>query len=457
MGEFIQSKILPPVMKFVNTPAVTAIKDGMVATIALIITGSIFLILAAFPYQPIQDAIASVGLDELFYRINGASFGIIAFVAVMGISYTYVKNAGFEPFGGAMVALACFLVIQPNSLQAAITAIDGSEVPQDILDNYTASAGGIIDKTWAGGQGMVAAIIIGLLIGWGYSEILKRDIRIRMPEGVPEGVSNAFTALIPAILLITATGVVEGIVYYATHREQTFIQIIYKWLSVPLQGLTDSYPGALAMAFLISFFWFFGVHGATIVSGIMGGVLRANYADNQAIFEQLGHVTVADGGHIVTQQFLDQFITVTGSGFTIGLAVYCMWFAKSQQLRAIGKVEIGPALFNINEPLMFGVPIVMNPIMAAPFILTPMITATIEYIALATGICPLYRAIEVPWTTPVVISGFLIGDWRTAVLQIICVAVSIAIYFPFARYVDKQALALEESGAANASDDDEDW
>ena len=212
------------------------------------------------------------------------------------------------------------------------------------------------------------------------------------------------------------------------------------------------------MCFLYPFLWVFGVHGSTVVGGIMDGLLQANCLENQAILDQGLALTVANGGHIVTKQFVDQFITVTGCGVTIGLVVYMLAFAKSKQLKMLGKLEAVPALFNINEPLLFGIPIVMNPILAVPFILVPVLSCIIEYFALATGLCPLYSAIQVPWTCPPIISGLLVGDWRTALLQVVIFAMSFFVYLPFIRRVDKANLAAEQSAeTAAANDVDDDW
>ncbi|MBR1633982.1 MAG: PTS sugar transporter subunit IIC [Lachnospiraceae bacterium] len=440
MGSWLNEKVMPQVMRFVNTPAIQALKDGMVGTIPLIITGSIFLILGQLPVEALAEAIRNAGLEELFLKAYGATFQINAIVAVTGIAYAYIKNAGYEPYSGCMVALGSFLTIQPNA--------------RDIFDEsgeVIGTASSIIDKTWTGGQGMVAAIIVGLLVGWGYSAILRRDIRIRMPEGVPEGVANAFTALIPAMVIITVTMILEGIATLGFGDD--LISLIYTWIGIPLQGLTDSYVGVLVATFLISFLWFFGVHGSSVVSGVLGGIWTANYLENEELF-QAGNLTL-DTGHIVTQQFVDQFITVTGSGLTVGIAIYCLFFAKSEQFKTLGRLEIGPAIFNINEPILFGIPIVMNPILGVPFILVPMFSATIEYVAIATGLCPMYRGILVPWTTPPIISGFLVGDWRTAVLQLVIIVMSIIVYFPFIRIVDKQAVVAQETSTED--DDDEDW
>ena len=445
-------------MKLVNTKAIQAMKDGMIYTIPLIITGSIFLILGQLPVDSARKVLQGImlgdmNLENLFLKANGATFSINAIIAVVAIAYMYIKNEGYEPLGGAFVAIGSFLLISPQTATAAITSISGDEVPQDILDNYTAVAGGVINKDWTGGKAMIGSIIVGLLVGWAYSAILKRDIRIKMPAGVPEGVANAFTALIPAIMIITGTLVLECIFHAVA--SQTGMELIYTVIGAPLQGLSDTYVAILLVAFLVHFLWFFGVHGATLISGIMTPMWTANYMENQTIFEQHGELTRALGGHIVTQQFYENMITITGSGITIGIAIYCLAFAKSAQYKALGGLAIGPACFNINEPIIFGIPIVMNPIAAIPFILVPMISTTMEYVAIATGLCPMYRGIYVPWTTPPVISGFIIGGVRTAILQALVLVMSVVVYTPFMRILDKQALEAEQN--AGNDDDDDDW
>ncbi|MDG3374561.1 PTS transporter subunit EIIC, partial [Vibrio parahaemolyticus] len=154
-------------------------------------------------------------------------------------------------------------------------------------------------------------------------------------------------------------------------------------------------------------------------------------------------LTVANGGHIVTQQFLDQFMTVTGAGMTIGVVMFMVFFAKSAQFKQLGRLSLAPAIFNINEPIIFATPIVMNPIMAIPFIATPVVSGVITYFALYTGLVPLFTAVQVPWTTPPIISGFLVSGWQGAVLQGLLFVLGMAIYYPFIKVMDVQYLREE--------------
>ena len=419
MNEWINEKLLPPILKFVNTKAITALRNGMLYTMPFSIVGSIFLLLANFPVQSIADWVTNSGLGEYFNQAYGASFAIMAFFAVMGIAYSYVKAEGYEGLPAGMIGLVIFLL----TMESSVT---------DAEANVTIA--NVIDKTWTGGQGMISAILVGLFVGWGYTWFLKRDIRIKLPEQVPTNVANSFTALIPAAVLTTiALGIY---IFFDKVFQTTVVEWIYTVIQSPMQGVTDSLGGAMMLGFLVPFLWFFGVHGSTIVGGIMGPILQANSLANTAILESGKALTLENGGHIVTQQFLDQFMMVTGAGMTIGIVLYMVAFARSAQFKQLGRLSLIPAFFNINEPIIFATPIVMNPIMVLPFILTPMVSGVITYFALYTGIVPLFTAVQVPWTTPPIISGFLVGGIRTAILQFVVLAIGFFIYYPFIRKVD---------------------
>lgn len=434
MGSFISEKILPKVLAFVNTKAVQALKEGMMLTISPIIVGSIFLILECFPIQAVADFFANTGLAPILDQAYSSTFAVSAIIAAIGIGYNYCKLEGIEPLGGGVVALNAFFLIQPHT---------------------SGETTGVFDiGAWAGGKGMVGAIICGLLAGYAYSWFIKKNITIKMPAGVPQGVVNSFAALIPGVVIIGVFDIVFGICRMAF--DTTPIELIYTLIQTPLQGLSDSIPGVLATTFLVPFLWFFGVHGSSIVSGVLSGVWMANYMENQTIFESGKELTVANGGHIVTQQFIDNLVNLGGSGCTLGIVIFLLFFAKSATLKSLGKLELGPAIFMINEPLLFGLPIVMNPLMVAPFILAPMVAGMTQYFALALGLAPLYKGIVAPWTTPPIISGLIIGDWRTAVLQVVIMAESFLIYFPFLKKIDADTV-ISESQAANGDDDDDDW
>lgn len=425
MKEFLNDKVIPKIMAFINTKAIMALKDGLLYAMPMMIIGSVFLLLAFFPYQPIADGLAEMGLTPILTQVYESTFNLMAIIAAVGIAYTYVKNEKFSALPAGVISMCSFILIQPSSI---------------MTENGAAS---VILRTWVAGKGMIGAIIIGLFTGVVYTFFLKRKLTIKLPGGVPVGVVNSFTALIPGFVIILTTAFVYGISEMAL--KATPIELVYQVIQAPLQGMTDSFGGVLVMSFMIPFLWLFGVHGSTIVKGIMDPLLSANTAENQALLLAGKELTLDNGAHIVTQQFLDNFIIMTGAGITIGIVVYLIFFGKSKQGKQIGKLSVGPAIFNINEPITFGVPIVLNPLMAVPFLLTPVITGTIQYWAIYLGICPMYGGVLAPWTTPPILSGFIVGGWRAALLQVVILALSVIIYFPFIRAVDKMYQKQEQA------------
>lgn len=427
MQEFFSDKVIPAIMKFVSLKGVVALKDGLLYTMPLTIVGSVFLLLANFPIQAVVDWLDSMGWIDPLNQAYGATFNIIALIGVIGIAYKYVKNEGYEGLNAGVLAAVTFIL----TTNAYAVAENGTMVSN------------VIDKTWTAGQGMISAIIIGLMVGWVYSWFMKHDIRIQMPAGVPDGVANSFTALIPSFVIITGATLVYS--FFKFVLDTTLIEAVYGFIQIPLQGLTDSLGGVIVMALMIPFLWFFGIHGSTIIGGIMGSVLTANSLANQAIVDSGMALTIENGGRIVTQQFLDQFITVTGAGMTIGLVIYMIFFAKSSQCKELGKLGGIPGLFNINEPILFGTPIVMNPFLALPFIFMPVISGVILYFSISMGLVPMFAGVMVPWTTPPIISGFLVGGWKMALLQTAILALSFFVYLPFIRKIDKMNLEAEKA------------
>ncbi|AEV96017.1 PTS sugar transporter subunit IIC [Pediococcus claussenii] len=442
MNDFINNKILPPIMKFVNTKAIVALRDGMLFGLPFIMIGSVFLLLSALPVPSWAAWMLKVGLTPYWTQAYNASMGVMAIFAVIGIAYSWVKNDGFDPLPAGLTSLVSFfVVIRPSTavMNGTKTVIAAGKAPQLL--------GGFIDRTWLGGQGMIAAIIIGLITGWAYTYFVRNKITIKLPEQVPPAVAGSFTALVPAAAIVTGWLIVY--MGFDASAHVTMVEWIYKVIQTPLQGITDSFGGVIIIALLVPFFWFFGVHGAVIVGGIMGPILGANALQNAAIYKAHGVVTAANGGHIFTQSLMDQFGTVTGSGMTLGLVVFMAFFAKSVQMKSIGRLAFLPGIFNINEPVLFGVPVVLNPLMVIPFMIMPMFSMGSTYLLIKLGVLPYLTGVQVPWTTPPILSGFLVGGWKIMIWQALMIILSFFVYFFFARAQD-QILYKAEQEAGNA-------
>lgn len=416
-------------MKFVGSKPVTAIKDGFMLTMPLTIIGSLFLLLAFIPitgYGEFMSGIFGAEWQAPLFQVVGATFDLLALVGVFGIAYCYVTQDGIPGVSAGILGIVS-LVIVMNSF---VIGPDGSKI------------GGVIPKTFLGGKGMIAAIIIGLIVGKIYSFIILKNWTIKLPDSVPAGVSNAFTSLIPGFAIVVFSFLV--FIFFKAGLNTTIIDFIYSVIQAPIQGLSDSLVGVILIPVLISLLWWFGIHGSGIVMGIMGPILQANALQNQElVIKGVKLIAGQPGVKLVTNQFVDQFITVGGAGLTLGLVVTMIIFGKSTQYKDLGKLSIIPGLFNINEPILFGTPVVFNPYLFIPFVAAPLASSLLVYLCLNLHIIDPFTAISVPWTTPIVLSGFIIGGFKTAILQVVIFFMTVGIYFPFFKYQDKLTYEAE--------------
>ena len=327
IGEFVNQKIVPPIMKFVNTKAVKAMTDGMVAALPFIIIGSIFLIFANFPIPAVSNFIAKTGWKVFFNQAYTTTFGFTSIWAVVGIAYTYVKNEGLEDaLPAGLTALSAFFLLQSLTVQnpvatamksgitnaagvvttkASVVASEIHHLPHAIQAYINSPVTNVLNLTFQGGQGMIAALIIGLLVGWSYTYMIKHNWKITLPEQVPAGVSRQFTAMIPAGVILTVSMLIYAAFKVFMHTDM--LSWIYKILQIPLEGMSDSFWGAILIAFAVTFFWFFGVHGGLIVGGIAGIFLLPNTTANAALYAA-HKLSLANGAHIVTNEFYNNII-----------------------------------------------------------------------------------------------------------------------------------------------------
>ncbi|BDR59383.1 PTS sugar transporter subunit IIC [Xylocopilactobacillus apicola] len=424
MNDFINKKVVPNAIKFSNTRPIKALKDGMMYGLPFLIVGSIFLLFANIPIPIVAKVIKQSGWADVFNQVYQSSFNLMSIFAVIGISYVYIKNEGIElAIPGSLSALGAFILLLPYQVKAQ----SGEIIPN------------IISKDWTSGKGMICAILIGLASGWIYSFCLKKNWRIKMPEGVPPAVANSFSALIPTSAVLICAGAV-----FATFKfliKSNFSEVIYSTVQVPLQGVTDSLGGVIIMAFAMSLFWWCGIHGGAICGAILTPILQSNLAANQAILDSGRKLTLENGGHIFSQQFWSNYLCMTGGGIIVGIVIYNAFFAKAPMLRELGKLSLLPNIFNISEPIIFGVPVVMNLYLAVPFMLFPVLVGAASYLLMQAGILPLFSGVLAPWTTPPIISGFIIGGWRTALWQLIIIILSTLFYWPFIRKYDQTLIS----------------
>ena len=429
--EQFRSKLEEIIARFSATTAINALKNGMLATLPLTMLGSIFLLIASFPvsnWNEIMTGLLGSDWKYPFTQVSSNTFDIIALVASFSIAYQYARQKAVEPFACGMISLVNFLVLIPS-----------------VVTSGDVTVSSVIPKTWAGGSGMATAILVGLITGWLYTSILAKGWRIKMPASVPEGVANSFNALIPGFLTILLAFVVCAVFRFGLHT--TLAELVVSVLQIPLQSGLGSLPGYLLLTFLISLFWLFGIH-SSVLNSIANPFLRANGLANQALIDAGVALTASNGAYLVTFQDRSNFITMTGACITVGLVLAMTFRARSVRYKQLGRLALIPTFFNVNEPVLFGFPIVLNFSMMIPMFLTPICAALTVYGAHAIGFMRPFGAIEVPWTTPPIISGFILGGWRASLVQLLIILESCLIYYPFFRKQDNLAYQEEQEGAA---------
>lgn len=419
----LERYFVPIANKVASQRHVVAIKDGIIMTMPLTITGSIFLILGFLPIPGYKELLDQSGIGQYFSYIAGGCFGIIALVATLGVAYRLSNgyNMGELAISNAIITLASYFVtLSP-------TVVNGQ-----------------LNMNYLGSGSLFTGVIIALISVEIIRKIVSKGIVISLPDSVPPAISKTFMALIPAVITITFWGVLSAIVVNTNFKNlHDAVNII---VGMPLRFVGTSLLGQLFAVFMIMVLWCAGIHGSTIVEGIMSPIWLENTLHNAALAEKGIENIVANGFILSTEPFKSLTFNIGGSGSTIGLVLLMFFMAKSKQMKEVGKVSITPSLFNINEPVIFGAPIVMNPILIVPFIINPLLITTITWFLMKWNIVRVPFA-AVPWTTPPVISGFLSSGFSisVAILTIFSIILSMIVYYPFFKIYDKQLMEQEQS------------
>lgn len=441
----LKQKTAAVIGKFAGSRFVRAIMDAGYSVISFSIIGAIFLILTILPQAfPIPGFAAfyanTLGrFTNLFQVVYNSTMGILALIFAGTFCYSYTniyrqeEKIDLVPLNSLLMFLMAFFITVPELIwqNGSIQFITKLTKTQMIAGGYEASAGGI---TRIASVGIFTGLVVAWLTVQIYRFTIKHNWRIKMPASVPSGVSNSFSAMIPGLCVAILVSVINLLLVMAGTDLFKVLYIPFSFIS----KIIDTWYSVLIYFFLMHFLWWFGIHGATIISSFVTPIGLANLADN--VNNGAAHFMAGDGGNT--------FVIIGGSGATLGLAIWLAFRARSKQLREIGKVELVPAFFNINEPLLFGLPIVYNINLVIPFICAPLATSMVAYTAITTRIVPRI-IVQQPWPTPVGLGGFIAtASWKGAVLAIVCVLVAFAIWYPFIKRYDNMLLKQEQEAAA---------
>jgi len=407
---FFENVIVPPLAKLGELKHLRAIRNGLAVTIPFIIIGSLFLIISNIPISG-WDKIIGGYADKLAVPVN-VSFGMLAVLASLGIGYNLSKEVGVDPISGALLSLVAFFVTQ-------------------VTDKYT------LDTSNFGSSGLFTAIIVSIIAVESMKFFIKKNIVIRLPEGVPPAVANSFISLLPGAAVIVLLWFIRVVLGFDI---TAFLKMVFS----PLVFALNTLPGILVYMLMVCLLWVVGIHGDNIMSAVGAPIFLQYITENSQAF--LNHQPIP---YITAQGFIDFFVNIGGTGATLALVIL-MIGSKSKVYNSLGKLALPSGIFEINEPVTFGFPIVLNPIMMIPYIVTPLILTTVTYLLMYFHIIG-RPVILVPWTMPPIISHFLVtgGDWRAAVWGLISIIISALVYLPFFKVAERRQLEEEKVAVKN--------
>lgn len=414
LTEIIESKLLPLGEKIEKVRFLKVIRMAMMPLIPFIIAGSLSLVISSFPY--IDKVLPASVLDvirNVLAPLSGTTLSLISIFLAFLVGYNYAKTEEKDINGiyAGLTTLVSFFIISPLSINVGEETI-----------------GGVIPTTFMGAQGMFVALIVSYLIAKLYCIIINGKLKIKLPKGVPPMVSNSFEALIPIVLVLVVACIIQ---YIFTLTSYGNIHVmIGELLQKPLLSIGTGLPALLISQGLVQLLWFFGIHGDQIVGSVMEPILRTADMENLAAYQAGQELP-----YIITEQFRSLFVMIA----FISLVIAVVIVSRSNRLKQVGKVALVPSTFCISEPIVFGVPIVMNVMLFIPWVLSRPLFGLIAYGFMYFGICPAPTGVALPWTTPPIISGFLAtNSIMGAVVQIVCLIAGVLLFLPFVRMIDKK-------------------
>ncbi|RDC50716.1 PTS sugar transporter subunit IIC [Acinetobacter sp. RIT592] len=443
--KFMDKYIIPVAGKLGAQRHLVAVRDGFVAMIPITMIGALATLVNNLPIPAYQNFMKNT-FGETWTTLGGdlwwGSIATMALFLVVGVAYNLAKSYDEDGLQAGLIALSIFFVMSPQV--ANIVTEAGDKV----------SGWGFVPSGYISNSALFTAIVIGLLATEIFVKLSRiKKINIKMPDGVPPAVARSFAKLIPGMLTIAIFGAI-GLLIKTLSGGLFLNDLLNTYLAAPLKGAADSLGSTMLITFFIHALWTIGLHGANIAMPITETLLMDLGAENAA----LAQAGATEGFHTLAGAFLDAFVYLGGSGMILGLIIALIIAGRRRKdMIALG---LAPSVFNISEPVIFGLPIVLNPIYMIPFVLAPVVCSAVAYLAIDMGLVMPVIAAKIPWVTPPILGGFLAtGHWSGAALAAVNLLISIVIYIPFviaSEKIDKRkaTLATDQGNDDDFSFDD---
>lgn len=454
-----QGKLVTALTALSENKYLSAVRAGMVSVAPLTIIGGLFTILANLPFERLAKALEPH--HALLQLPVTATFGMLGVFAAFAVAYDLGKQLKQEAFVSASMATLVFLLAQlnppskPKPVESAGTnhppaslATPETNRPADILTNAAPAAGEshegeaeesepTLNMSGLGSAGLFTAILMALVTVWVQKFFTDRNFVIKLPGSVPSVVYESFLSLTPMLFLVLAFWMIRFVL-------GVDINALVQWVFKPLVFALNTLPGILVYAFLVTLLWSIGINGDNAMDAVVAPIFLQYLAAN-TLAAQAGQPLP----YVTALGFFTTFVNVGGTGATIALALV-MLNSKEPGFRKVSRLSLPTQIFQINEPIFFGFPIVLNPVFMVPYVLNALILTTCSFLLFQFNILQ-KPFVSVPWTMPPILGHYLVtgGDWKAAVWGAASIVIAMVVYWPFAKYAERQRLAAEATGTAH--------
>lgn len=433
--DWMEEHFVPVAAKIGSNKFLVAIRDAFVAIMPITMAGAIATLLNVFvrdlPNSYFPDLHIAENMSWLI-TINGnvwwATLAMLALAFVFALGYQVAKMYKTDALAGGLIALASFIAVTPQTATLSGAGPNGAD----------AVGWGFLNYSYLDAKGLFAALIVGLISSVIYAKLMNKKVTIKMPDSVPPAVSKAFASIIPGVIAIYVCAAAAWIVSTLTGG-LSIGDVILQYVQMPFLGLSQGLGAVLIIVLAVQLLWFFGLHGTNVLGAVIDGTYLTALTMNDTLF-QAGQPME----YVWTRGSFDSYVWMGGAGCSIALVIAVLIFSKRADSRAVAKMSAPMAVFNINEPVVFGMPIVLNPIYFIPWLLVPAVLTVIAYLVTAAGWVP-YVHVVVPWVVPPVLYAFLAtgGSFAAALLAAVNLAIAVAIWSVFVimanRFTEEEA------------------
>ncbi|MGL5978267.1 MAG: PTS sugar transporter subunit IIC [Erysipelotrichaceae bacterium] len=419
---WMEEKFVPVAAKIGSEKHLVAVRDAFISVMPITMAGSIATLLNVL-VRDLPPLFNNTSIPEAFgwlIGINGnvwwGTNAVFALVFVFALGYQLCKAYDVNPLSGGLVAFASMVAAIPQAASEA-------------------AGWGTIAWGYTNAESVFTALFVGFVATLIFIALMKAKLTIKLPDSVPPAVSKAFAAIIPGTAAIYTFGALTYVL--ATFFETNLKELIFTNLQAPFMALAQGLPAILIMTLFVQLFWFFGLHGSNVLGPVIDGLYKTALLDNQALYQN--GTAWQDLPHLWTRGSFDAYAWMGGAGCTLALVIAILWLGKRADEKTVAQLSAPMGVFNINEPVMYGVPVVLSPVYFIPFIVISPILVTIGYLATVSGLVPPVF-LEIPWVVPPVIYAFLAtgGNIMAAGVALFNLVLAVLIWGVFVRIANKQ-------------------